>query len=213
MAVINYTQLIDLKTYLWISGTAQDIRLNAFLLQSYYSLNSILWTDTLNLSTKFETVEKMYTDWTIFLHSFPVVSIDTIDWKVYTWVHWVDYQITRKRKVRIKDIFNYMTDLEFYNIDFTYTAWYNRDETWTVPWPNDELPLDISLLQMMLVDWMLNKAWSEWLWAISQYKLWEEQITYWGSRWNKAQEGMKVNDIPTFQSLLSKYMLQDVYSI
>jgi len=209
MAVINYTQLSDLKTYLWISGTTQDTRLNALLLKSYYLLNSMIWVDTLNLGTKSETVEKIYTDWTLFLHNFPVVSIATIDAKTYTWVLNRDYQILRNRRVTIKDISNYMTDLEFYNIDFTYIAWYDRDETGTTPWPNDELPSDISLLQMMLVDWMLNKAGSEWLWAISQYRLWEEQITYWKS----VQENIKADDIPTFQSLLSKYKMQNVYSI
>jgi len=278
MAVLNYAQLSDVKTYLGISWSSEDTSLAALLLQSYYLLNSMLGVDTLNETTKTEVVERIFWDWTFWLHNRPVTALLTLDGTSYTWVLNTDYQILHNRQLRVKDITDYMTSLEFYNITATYTAWYDRDAErtldasaavdnwdWTVGipctahwfdvydsitisgtanydgtytpsaidsanvfsitatynaetfstsdtatsltswWPGDTMPDDLKLMQNMMIGWMRGQAGSE---GIAEYKLGEENIKYWSASWI-----VESKDVPTFNNLLSRYKVQDVYSI
>jgi len=205
MAVLNYAQLTDVKTYLWISWSGEDTSLSALLLQSYYLLNNMLWVDTLNQTTKTEVITRIYNDGTFWVKNWPTTALLTVDWESYTWVLNTDYQIIRKRQLIVKDISDYMTDLEFNNVTITYTAWYDRDETGTTPWWGDTLPDDIKLMQMMLIGWLRSQAGNEW---VSEYKLWEENIKYWTASWV-----VESKDVPTFNNLLSMYKVQDVKSI
>ena len=76
-----------------------------------------------------------------------------------------------------------------FNITATYNAetfaWTETCTSIAVPWPNDELPNDIALLQMMLTSGLYNTKWNEW---IKQYKLWDESITFKDINWTSADD-------------------------
>lgn len=218
MAILNYAQLADVKTYLWITGTASDAQLNMLLTQSYYYINNLLGVDTLNQWTMSETLDRVFDDGSFWVKNLNSTALLTIDWESYTGVLNTDYQITRWRKFTVKDISNYMWSLEFYSLPITYTAWWDRDETWTTPWANDTLPYDIILAQMMIVWQMKSTAdaggvgLAGW---VTSYKLGEESINYWGSN-SSAENKTGANvwfDVNSIRGVLSKYLKWDVYSV
>lgn len=184
MSIQNYATLNELKSYLWISvsDTSNDSLLTEMLNASYYTLNHLIWVDTLNQTETTELIErrKIYTDWRfyrMYLTNKPVQSINKINDVVYSWVKWQDYMVIYDRKVMFKS-FDYNSNFDAYSI--TYTAWYNRNNNWV-----DELPDDIKLMQMMLVSWMWNEKWNEW---VQSYHLGDESITFWNVNWQSADE-------------------------
>jgi hypothetical protein len=180
----NYATLSELKDYLWItsSDTSKDSLLTDLLNSAYYTLNHLIWVDTLNQTQTTELIEsrKIYTDWRyyrIYLTNKPVHSIDKINDVTYSWVKWQDYMVIYDRKIMFKS-FALNSDFDTYSI--TYTAWYNRNNNGT-----DELPDDIKLMQMMLVSGMRNTRGNEW---IQSYHLGDESITFWEVNWKSADE-------------------------
>jgi len=204
MTVINYATLAQVKDYLGISWTSEDTVLQQLLDSSYYIINNLLNVDTLNETTGIEQVDakNIYSNvwyywYNIFLKNKPVSAVTKINWTSYAGAKGTDYIIVYDRKVVIKDLYNYITNLQRDYFDIEYTRWYDRDLSWTTPWPNDTLPDDIKLLQMMLVSGKYNTKWSEWL---KQYKLWEETITFGTINWQSADDIFF-----SFKIILDKY--------
>lgn len=196
MNIVSYATLAELKQYLWISDDTNDNILTEMLNTSYLQLNHLIWVDTMNLTTGVEYIEqdKLYTNWLqerFYLTNKPVSIITKIWWENYQWVKWTDYMVIYDRKI----LFNRMTFLDkikFWLLEVEYTWWYNRDNEWV-----DELPDDLKLMQMMLVWWMRNSKWMEW---VSSYKIWDESITFWSVNWQSADEVYF-----SFKLLLNRY--------
>ena len=196
MNIVSYATLAELKQYLWISDDTNDNILTEMLNTAYLQLNHLIWVDTMNLTTGVEYIEqdKLYTNWLqerFYLTNKPVSIITKIWWENYQWVKWTDYMVIYDRKI----LFNRMTFLDkikFWLLEVEYTWWYNRDNEWV-----DELPDDLKLMQMMLVWWMRNSKWMEW---VSSYKIWDESITFWSVNWQSADEVYF-----SFKLLLNRY--------
>lgn len=188
MEIVSYATLAELKQYLWITDNTNDNILTEMLNTSYLLLNHLIWVDTMNLTTGVEYIEqnKLYTNWLqdwFYLTNKPVLSINKVWWENYSWVKWTDYMVIYDRKILFNRI-NFLDKIKFWLLEVEYTWWYNRAKT---EWQTtvDTLPDDIKLMQMMLVWWMWNTKWMEW---VSSYKIWDEQITFGPHNWQTADE-------------------------
>lgn len=199
----SYTTLTEVKDFLGISWTCEDELLILLLQQSYSLLNKMLDIESFNQSTYEEYYNycKIDFDWVLYLKNYPINSITEINSKTYTWVLWTDYLIVLDRKIIINNLFDYLIDLNFDYFKIQYNAWYDRDFIDWQPWPNDELPKDIKMLQMLLIAWLRNKWKYAW---IKSYKLWEEQITFWSTDWDSEIKYL------TFMNLFNKYKKANV---
>ena len=204
MEIVSYATLEELKQYLWITDNTNDNVLTEMLNTSYLLLNHLIWVDTMNLTTGVEFIEanKLYTNWLqdwFYLTNKPVLSINKIWWENYSWVKWTDYMVIYDRKILFNKI-NFLDKIKFWLLEVEYTWWYNRDNGWV-----DELPDDLKLMQMMLVWWMWNSKWMEW---VSSYKIWDESITF-GSRTRTVDGNTSIqtsDDIYfSFRILLNRY--------
>jgi len=204
MEIVSYATLEELKQYLWITDNTNDNVLTEMLNTSYLLLNHLIWVDTMNLTTGVEFIEqnKLYTNWLqdwFYLTNKPVLSINKVWWENYSWVKWTDYMVIYDRKVLFNRI-NFLDKIKFWLLEVEYTWWYNRDNDWV-----DELPDDLKLMQMMLVWWMWNSKWMEW---VSSYKIWDESITF-GSRTRTVDGNTSIqtsDDIYfSFRILLNRY--------
>jgi len=204
MSVVNYATLTQLKSYLGISGTQDDLVLQLLLDWAYNTLNNLLQVESMNLTTGEDTVEakKIYNnDWyygyNIFLRNKPVTAITKINWTTYEGVKGTDYLITYDRKATIKDLMDYIATLSWDTFQIEYTRGYDRDLNEWVPGAGDTLPDDIKLLQMMLVAWEWNKKGMEW---VVEYKLGDETIKF-GSVNGQSEQ----DTFFSFKTILDKY--------
>lgn len=121
-----YTTLADVKTYLWITWTADDSRLTAILNGVEAYVNNIIWdistgdkTETINVDSIDQKTE------TFPLKNKKVTKIKTVNWNDFTSkVNWTDYLIRVDDTVTINDIFTFISDLNFDVFDIVYTSWF-----------------------------------------------------------------------------------------
>lgn len=118
------TTLPKVKTYLWITGTAEDARLTAILNGVEAFVFNIIWdvsngdkTETINVSSVDVATE------TIPLKNFRVTKIKTVNWNDFTSkVNWTDYLIRSNDTVTITNICSFISDLNFDVFDIVYTS-------------------------------------------------------------------------------------------
>jgi len=185
----NWISLADTKTYLWISWTSQDDRLNLIIPWVQAMIENVIWdiskwdkTERIRLCdiTKF---------WEIFVCFDQITELKKIAWTTYTWSKWVDYMI-EENKITINDISQYLVNLDFNSFTVTYEAWY------------DPIPADIQNVMYQLVWQELNKK--EW-WLIKKYTLWPRTVELDNTNW---QADWLINSI---EAVLWKYKIFKIY--
>lgn len=169
---MSYTDLTKVKTFLWVTGEAQDAKLQIMIDWTTWVISSLLWCDYWE-STKTEIIS--YCDvlyWnTIFFHNVNIQSISKINGLVYNWVAWTDYKILppNNRKVQILDLRDYTNNSKFSYFTIEYVSWYDL----TTPTGAEvQIDNDLTYLQNLLVEWELN-----W-WDIKTEKLWPRSVTF-----------------------------------
>jgi hypothetical protein len=208
---------------LGIQDTSKDTILTQLISDADYTINSLLWIDWFDSSTATEKINKnrikLWAYWyKIYLNNFNVATITKINWTTYTGVLNTDYKISNSRVVEIKDFYLYDTNNQFEAFEITYTYWYSRT-------PTDSLPRDVEYMARLLVIWMYAElyplgyqtntgGWVTVVWSdITNYRLWEESI----SRTNSSSERKtsitafrNANERKTFNQILQKYIKSDV---
>lgn len=155
-------KLSDLKIYLWTSWSEQDDRLNLLIANIQTILESILWDLTSWTKTEKICICDVDNSWGFYLKIPNPSAITKINWKSYTWTLDTDYMFDWT-KVIIKDLYAYLTNLEFKSFKIEYTAWYNP------------IPKDLQQAMFILIAQELNKTeWSQ----IKSYKLWPRTVQF-----------------------------------
>jgi hypothetical protein len=166
-----YASLSQFKDYIWIcqADTSKDVELQLMLDSAWDQINKLCGVDSFLSNTYEEDIDirKIYTNtfwYNIFLKNKPVSAIIEINGEAYTWAKWVDYMVSYDRRVIFKS-FNYNAWFGFVHVK--YIAWYDYIN----------LPDDLKLMEMMLACGRYQQKWMVW---VSSYKLWDEQIVFWG---------------------------------
>jgi len=181
----NWITLADTKTFLWISWTSQDDRINLIIPWIQAMIENIIWDISKWTKTSRIKICDINNLWEFFLEFSEISSIDSINWIIYTWILNTDY-IIEWNKVTINDITTYLTWLKFVSFIITYTAWFTT------------IPADIQEIMYILVWQELNKK--EW-WLISKYTLWPRTVELDNSN------GEAENLINSINSVLWKYKI------
>ena len=176
--------LSEVKTYLGISGTDSDDKLNAIISgMEQVVINSIWEIEEDTRSEQLHICDFKYD--TIYLSNTNVTSIDTIGGTAYTGVLGTDYLIVWSNKVIFND-YKWTLDITRFNyVTVTYTAWYST------------VPADIKLAMNMLVAQQFSMQDGQ---AIKQYKLWPRSVTY---AWPDTEQANAEHS--TVNEMLKKY--------
>lgn len=159
MDVINTSEA---KTYLDITTNDYDTKIGNIVDSVNSYITNEIWNITQGSKTDQKSIYQIGYYWDLRLDISNVQSVDSINWQSYTWTKWTDYQIVWDRKVIIKDINDYLTDLEFRYFDITYTAWYSS------------LPNDLKLAAKIIVATEFNKNAGK---EVISYTMWPQEVS------------------------------------
>ena len=180
----------EVKIFLWIdlSNTDQDAKIDLLIANVQNILEDILWD--LEKWTKVDKINIccVYADGTVYLQIPEVESIDKINWNTYTWVDWTDF-IIDNNKVIIKNINDFLNDLEFRYFDIEYTAWYHP-----IPWALKEAMFILIAQEMNKTEWQ----------SIKSYKLWPRTVQF-----SDSQEA--ADAVNSVNSIIWKYKTFNIF--
>lgn len=215
-----YTNLASVKAMLGISWNNQDNILTKLIADAEVYLNSMLKIDSFDewdyveqIQIKTTATKQFYSK--IRLKNFNVTAITKINWTAYTGVKWTDYVLSNWRVLNIKDIYNYIGNLDLPFFDIEYTAWFKRTPG------ADELPAWVEMMTRLLVAWMYQEQYPMWYstdtnWLkiqpnIKSYTLWAESISLgkYDTSWHYVSF-RKEEEASMFQQLFSKYKKANV---
>lgn len=155
--------LNDVKLKLWVESVSifEKEQIDFYLNATLPLIISMFWEFNLSDKTEYFALCNIYNNSINVSNSNPTALV-SINWITYTWIKWTDYQIINK-KIVIKDIWDYLTNIEFSEIEIVYTSWYA------------EIPKDIVYFHTLLVEWELAKEWGK---EISSEKLWPRTVQF-----------------------------------
>lgn len=185
---MSWIELSDTKTFLWISWTDLDNRINLIIPWVQAIIEWIIW----DISTSDKTDNVKICDitdlWEVYLNYWNITALKKINWVDYTWTLDTDYMIN-SNKLTINDIAQYLTNLNFNYVKIVYTAWFSA------------IPADIKEIMYILVWQELNKKEGS---IIKSYTLWPRSVTLDNTNWDA---DWLINSI---NSILWKYKIFNI---
>ena len=180
-----YATLSQFKNYLGITDNTQDLLLTDFLNSAYNTINKYCGVKSFNLWDYEELIDVrgIYSNnyWLFFyVSNKPVNTVKEINNIAYEWVKGQDYLVVNEREL----IFTKLPETNLGYLHIKYNSWYAT------------VPDDIKLCEMMLASGLYQQHGNE---GVSSYKLWDEQITFWGTNSEGELAYFKV------KTLLDKY--------
>jgi hypothetical protein len=161
----NWVQLTDVKSYLWITDSSSDDKLNLLIPAVQKTLINVI--GDISQSDKTEQIsccDINSLDWSFYVSNSNVTTIKAIDWTSYVWVLNIDYMIRFWRKIFINNLATLIdTTKQFNFFDITYTSGYST------------IPSDLQLLMYIMIAWEMNRDWGK---EVSSYKVWDVSINY-----------------------------------
>lgn len=161
---MSWVTLSNVKTYMGITGTDSDAKLNLLISYTETLLKWLIWDFTLSNKTERVSYCDINERELSFVVSNPNVnSIVSIDWTAYTWVLDTDYMISNGRKLYVNDLSSYLASTNFNFFTIVYNSWVNP------------IPQDIQQLMYILISWEFYRDWWK---IVSAHKVGDVSINY-----------------------------------
>ncbi len=185
-------ELEQIKNYLWIIWTDDDVRLQAIL----DSVNNLVasciwdyeeWEKTIQVKNKTLKENKIW-----LLHVNPT-KITNINWNDFSSkVNWVDYIILNNWEVSIKNLSSY-TSNDFWVFEVKYNAWYT----------DEDIPKDLIASIANYVWYLYSQDLSK---NVVREKTWPREVEYESNNWNSNSWNLIDTQKANFLKSLSKYI-------
>jgi len=187
-----YTTLTKVKTYLWITWTADDTRLSSILGGIEAFVFNIIWD--INTNDKTETIcVSLINKETFPLTNKKVTQIKTVNWTDFTAkVNWTDYLIRTNDTVTITWISGFISNLVFNVFDIVYTSGYVV------------IPFDLENAIAELVWFTFAKD----LWKnITSEQTWPRRVVFWSEDTTDTKVNEALTIINNYQVLNLKHFI------
>lgn len=183
----NWVELSDVKSYLWITDTNSDDKLNLLIPAVQETLINII--GDISESDKTDQIsfcELNDIDWSFLVNNSNVTVIKSIDWTSYSGTLNIDYMIRYWRKLYIRNLVDFIdTSKNFWFFDIIYTSGYST------------IPSDIKLLMYIMISAEMSREWGQ---TPASYTVGDVSVSY-----NKSEASPLI-----LSSILWKYRIINI---